>query len=285
LSYSAQRFTFRITRKATLVYRLLQKFQKVFDSTRDDLKFHITTGRTLGEYDAVSHLIKMQGFELPLPNKVIAKNGGDQYMKTGTDADFYRRGIFPFRYDVTNQQKDADLKALIGWDGPKIKARLKQIFEEHNLRIVEADSENSVSDYGSRSLFSSGKLRYEKDSVQLRGGMKPTADWAVGLRNDGNSKIFITFPYDMDFCPERRGVWNSINEKIRNLFDEIGTNGVHSYVKQYDNECGGRPYKVYEPLVDKNLREGVRKVQEHGLTKLYDTKQAVKRAIKKTMTS
>lgn len=250
-----------------------------FNNTRDGLSFHITTGRTLGEYDAVSHLIRMRGFELPLPDSVITKNGSDEYIKQGTDAEFYQGGKFPFSPACTNTQKEKDIKALTGWDGQKIKEGLKKIFASHDLRIVEADSEHGVGDYGSRSLFSDGKLRYE-DRLDVKYGMNPTSDWNVGLRNDGNCKIFYTLPYDMSYCPERISARDAINDEIHTLLTDIGAK-TYSYSKENQHECGGRPFTVIEPMVDEDLR-GCTAIKDvdYGLTKLYDTQQAVKKAIR-----
>ncbi len=252
-----------------------------FNNTREGLSFHITTGRTLGEYDAVSHLIRMRGFELPLPDSVITKNGSDEYIKQGSDSEFYQGGKFPFSPDKRNVQKEEDIKALTGWDGQKIKEGLKKIFASHNLKIVEADSEHSTGDYGFRSLFSDGKLKYE-DKIQLQEGMKPTSDWNVGLRNDGNCKIFYTLPYDMNFSPERIDIARTIDDEVSELLAQTGANKVHSYNSQHSKECGGRPCYVLEPKVDENLswHAGGLKKENHGLTKLYDIQQAVAKAIK-----
>lgn len=225
-------------------------FRNFFNNTREGLKFHITTGRTFGSYQTVSELIKDRGFELPLPDTFIAKNGSDEYIKIGTDEDFYRRGLFPFCYDKTNVEKEIKLKELTGWDGPKIKAKLKELLKEQNFRIVEGDAENSVMDYGTKSLFYEGKLRYEVNEVSQ--GHK--ADWAVGLRNDGNCKIFVTYPPDMDIIPERKEVLRTINEKMTDYEKSIGANKIHSYMPpKRIKECGGRLYQIIEPKVDDEL--------------------------------
>lgn len=257
-------------------------FKNFFNNTREGLTFHITTGRTLGEYNAVSYLVKMRGFELPLPDSVITKNGSDEYIKQGSDEDFYKNGNFPFNSNKRNTKKEEDIKKLTGWDGPKIKEGLKKIFESHDLRIVEADSEHSPNDYGPRSLFSDGKLRYETH-IPLKNNMNPTSDWNVGLRNDGNLKIFYTLPYDMCRCSERRNAADRINQEIDELFSQNSIS-YHTYGNigmEHDSECGGRPFKVLEPKVDQNLRDcTVNDKMNRGLTKLYDTKEAVKNAIK-----
>lgn len=47
------------------------KMDKFFKSSKNDLTFHITTGRTLGEFEAVSWLLKFRNYRLPLPQSVI----------------------------------------------------------------------------------------------------------------------------------------------------------------------------------------------------------------------
>jgi len=251
-------------------------FRQFLNNTRDGLKLHVTTGRTFGEFEAISRLIREKGFELPLPDTFIAKNGSDEYIKIGTDSDFYEKGIFPFSYDKTNIEKEKKIKDLTGWDGKKIKAKLKEIFAQYNLRIVEADSENSVYDYGDKSLFSPGKLPDERNKI-FYGDSK--ADWSVGLRNDGNCKIFVTYPFDMNDCPERKNILDKIIKQINNYFKETNIK-THSYIKQEKKECCGRPYMIFEPLVDESLQVSTVKHENKGLNKLYDAKEALKKAIK-----
>lgn len=254
------------------------KFRNFLNNTKDSLNFHITTGRTFGEYQTISELIKDRSFELPLPDTFIAKNGSDEYIKIGTDKDFYEKGVFPFHYNKTNVEKERKLKELTGWDGPKIKEKLKEIFKEHNFRIVEGDSEHIVPDYGLKSLFAPGKLPYENNKT-FQGTDK--ADWVVGLRNDGNCKIFVTYPPDMDTVPERKDILDKINKKISEYRGNISANKVHSYIaKKRAKDCGGRLCYIMEPNVDEKLLKRTEKISEQGLTKLYDTKEAVKNAIR-----
>ncbi len=238
-------------------------FQKFFDNTKDGLHFHITTGRTFGEYQTVSTLIKNQGFKLPLPDSFIAKNGSDEYIKTGSDSDFYERKVFPFSYDVTNQEKEADIKARTGWDGEKIKSKLKELLKKYNFRIVEADSENGVKDYGDKSLFFNGGLPDERN-ITYQGTDKP--EWVVGLRNDGHCKIFISYPPDMKTTPERKAVLKDIQKQV----DVLDFKHFRSVTQ--DKKGKQRINEILEPFVD-----GVGD-SKHGLTKLYDTKEAVKKA-------
>lgn len=249
-----------------------ESFKKFFNNTRKGLKFHITTGRTFGEYEKVSKLINDKGFELPLPDTFIAKNGSDEYLKVGTDKDFFKKGIFPFQYDKTNLEKEKKIKELTGWDGPKVKAKLKELFKEHKFRIVEGDTEHGAGDYGIKSLFSEGKLHWENGKPFTA---KDKAEWVVGLRNDGNCKVFVTYPPDMLSNDERNKVFNSINDKLKQYMDESGFLDSHSYLEPKNRS--ERVNQVIEPVMGlgKHLQKS-----ETGLTKLYDTKEAVKNAVK-----
>ncbi len=233
--------------------------------------FSITTGRTLGEYEAISNLIREKGYKLPFPDSVIVKNGSDEYIKTKNDGEFYVRGIFPFNQDSRNLEKEQEIRNMTNWDADSIRAKVKNILESHDFDVVEADSENSVEDYGTRSLFSQGKLRYEDKTIQRYPGMSPKSDWNVGLRNDGKSKIYFTLPYDTNYCPERTEVKNTLQKEICGYLDK---NGVKYGYYSIDNSIAGRPAVEIEPLMhDKTLFQ-------RGLTKLYDTKKALERAIK-----
>lgn len=57
------------------------RMKNLFDTAKDNLHFHITSGRTFGEFDAVFWLLKIRDFRLPLPETYIAKNGSDVYLK------------------------------------------------------------------------------------------------------------------------------------------------------------------------------------------------------------
>ena len=252
-----------------------KNFKDFLYRTKEGLKFTITTGRTFGEFQTMAEISRERKFGMPLPDTFIAKNGSDEYIRTGSDEDFYNGGEFPFKYDVTNKEKEENIKKLTGWDGPKIKERIKDLFRSYNLRIVEGDSEHSPGDYGSKSLFAPGKIPYETNKI-FHGTDK--ADWVIGFRNDGNCKIFITYPYDMYCVDERYKAYRYFEDEINKiLHDEFhikdargeGSRGGHN-----DN-CGGRPWDIYEPEV---IEKSAQYNHDRGLSKLYDTREAVKLA-------
>ena len=250
-----------------------KSFKEFLDNTRQGLKFTITTGRTFGEFQTMAEVSRERKFGMPLPDTLIVKNGSDEHIRVGTDEDFYNGGEFPFKYEVTNKEKEENIKKLTNWDGPLIKEKLKELFKSYNMRIVEGDSEHSPGDYGSRSLFAPGKLPYETNKV-FQGADK--ADWSVGFRNDGNCKIFYTYPYDMYCVDERYAANMDLQTKIHKIFQDNNIKYSWAYSRgEHENECGGRPWKIYEPdIIDSEFKGN----HDCGLSKVYDVNEAIKLA-------
>ena len=94
-----------------------RSLQSYFDEFKpllkeNDLHFTITSGRTLGEFQTVSDLIRSKGIQMPMPDTFIGKNGADEYTRVATDSEYYNEGKFPFSYGTVNTQKRDDLKSL-----------------------------------------------------------------------------------------------------------------------------------------------------------------------------
>lgn len=250
-----------------------KSFSEFFDRTRNFLNFHITTGRTLGETETIYGLIKQQGFQLPLPKTLIVKNGSDEYISIGSDSDFYEKNKFPFNYENTNKEKERLIKKLTNWDGVKIKNKVIELLKEMDMQIVVADSENSESDYGIKSLFGKNRLPYEKNKVFVG---TDKAQWITGIRNDGNLKLFLTFPPDMFTIEERQNAYNSFASKLEEFTKDVKLDVDFA---KYENECQGRPYFVLEPAVEVDKHKLSLKDRQRGLTKVFDTREAVKKAL------
>ena len=250
------------------------RINKFWQTTNGDVHFNITTGRTLGEYESISWLLKMRNFRLPFPETIITKDGSDRFVKTGTDTDFYEQGKFPFNYHSPQKEKETEIKNLTNWDGDKIHAKLKRLANKYKIRLVEADSENAVSDYGERSLFSSGKLdpddwkKLPSQNGQIIEHTPPVADYVLGSRNDGKLKFNLIFPPDYGFCPERNWIYDNIVTDLKGYLDSKKI----------------RYHMEWEPASDSNHHRiscSITPLFENGaLTKLYDTKKALKEAVK-----
>lgn len=250
------------------------KMDKFFKSTQGDVHFNITTGRTFGEYESVSWLLKMRNFRLPFPETLVTKDGSDRLVKNGNDKDFYEQGKFPFSYTVTSKEKEAHIKQLTNWDGDGIHNELKRLVDKYHIRLVEADSQNSVFDYGERSLYSDGKLNAGdwKNLPSADGRIiehqTPVADYVLGSRNDGKLKLNLIFPPDYGFCPERNRIYDNFMDDLRAYMDSKNI----------------RYHIDWEPANNHNHRRtscAVTPEFENGtLSKLYDTQEAVKEAVK-----
>lgn len=250
------------------------RMDKFLKSTKDDLHFHITTGRTFGEYESVSWLLKMRNFRLPFPETLITKNGSDRFVKNGDDLDFYENGKFPFSYSNPFKQKEDDIKQLTNWDGTEIRKELKNLADKYKIRLVEADSENSVSDYGFRSLYSEGKLnadewkRLPNDNGRIKTHQTPIADYSLGSRNDGNLKLNLIFSPDYGFCQERNNIYDGFMNDLKKFMNDRNVK-YHIDWEEASNRNHHRITCSITPQIEGGM-----------LTKLYDTKEAVKNAVK-----
>lgn len=251
-----------------------RRMDKLFNSTQKDLDFHVTTGRTFGEYEAVSWLLKIRGYRLPLPVSVIVGNGSDEFVKNGSDSNFYDNGVFPFDYNRSNKDKEKKIKAVSNWDGKSLKSFIKFAAEKACFRFVEAESENSVRDYGNMSLFSDGKLNAHEwkklplDDDEILEHEHPKADFALGSRKDGNLKVNLIFPPDYGYCPIRNWIYDNYIDEIKGYLAE---NNV-KYVMSWEDASHRNHHRKSVSLTPM--------IEERKLTKLYDTKEALLEAAK-----
>ena len=250
------------------------KIDTLLKSGEDDLFFHITTGRTFGEYEEVSKLIRSRGLELPLPHSFIAKNGADEYIKSATDIEFYKGGKFPFEYYKPNLAKENLFVQTHKWDGFKIKTFIKALADKYNINLIEGDSENSVRDYGEKSLFSKGKLNKKDWELLPRDGEKFThyekqlLDSTIGFRNDGNLKIHMIFPPEYGPCAEVNTLYDKFMDAIKAFLEK----------EKVDYKLKWEPASKYNYY--RNSCSITPNIDGEVLTKLFDTKQALKKAIK-----
>ena len=248
-------------------------FKNFKEKNKKSIEFTITTGRTFDEFKKMAETSREKGYGMPLPDSLIVKNGSDEHLRLCSDKEFYETGKYPFQYTHTNKGKEDRLFELTGWNGEKLKEKLREILEKYNLRIVESGSEHSVIDYGKDSFFAEGNIPYEGTKVFKEG---ETADWVAGLRKDGNCKIYLTYPFDMDKVPERSEVRRKILNDFGDELKKLGVRDCYSELGQYPHECGGRPWQTFEPMLDYKL--GAKTNGCNGLTKLFDTKEALRKA-------
>lgn len=249
-------------RDTEVLNKYFQNFCLFLENKKNNITFNITTGRTFGEFKAVAGLIKSKGIKMPLPDALIVKNGSDEYVKVGTDENYYKSGVFPFDYNKTALRKEESIKNLTGWQGKAFRQKIIETLKQYDFKIIEHDSEHSVKDYGNGSLFS--RINYDNFNLDSF-NMKPRSEWAAGLRNDGNLKFYLSFPYDMLNVEERKAAYNDIKSKLITYLDAENIKYVMS--ERRDESCNNRPVIILEPGINGK-----------ALDKLYDTREAVKKA-------
>lgn len=253
--------------------RHFDNLRKFFNNTRQGLKFTLTSGRTLAEYETVAEMARERKFDMPLPDTFIAKNGSNEYLRNGTDEEFYKGGKFPFTFENTNKEKEAHIKQLTNWDGPIIKQKIIEILKSHDFEVIEAGTAWGVDDYGWRSLFSSFSDNFNPEAPN---SYSPKV---VSLRQDGDLKMHLLLPKDTDW-PDVRGpieliekykLMEDIRHKITHFLDENNIKYDFKSTEVFkDKESGGHPTWDIMPKFE----------YKEPLTKLYDVEQAVKKAIK-----
>lgn len=240
-----------------------QGFDDFLGRTRDKLTFIITTGRNLPEFEYFTRLIRDKGFKMPLPDKLIVKNGSDEHFKVGSDEIFYNGGDFPFSHlSVSTQKRDA-IKALTGWDGDKIKEHVRSILKGYNFEIKEPPTTNSPEDYGHLSIFHS----FRDDFDPYNPYHSSRSPWVASLRQDGAIKMHIGFPKDMEVVSERNAAKYDIQGRIHKFLNDGGVSYFSDF-NPHDWEYGNHPCITILPKIDGD-----------PLTKLYDTQVAVKKAV------
>ncbi|MFA5021449.1 MAG: hypothetical protein WC517_05355, partial [Patescibacteria group bacterium] len=237
--------SFNNASQAPKIVQYFKNFADFLTSTKKSLTFKITTGRNLGEFKSFVGTIKSKGFKMPLPDSVIVKNGSDEHIKVGTDEDFYTKGIFPFKFSETNNEKEAAIKELTGWDGPKIKAKVEALFADYDFEIRHPATTNSVHDYGKRSLFYSFKDNFDPKNVDN----SPISPWVASFRQDGNLKMHIVLPKDMYIIEDRFDTAQDIKSKMLGFFNE--NNIDYDYkLMPVDKESGNHPCISITPKIN-----------------------------------
>ncbi|MCQ2788845.1 MAG: hypothetical protein MJ229_00560 [bacterium] len=243
-------------------------FKTFLDNTKENLSFHITTGRTYGEFETIAFQLKEAGYKMPLPKSLIVKNGSDEHLKLSADEDFYNGQKFPFSYSEINKQKENEIKKVTNWDGSKIRENLINVLKSQNLEILECDTENSIKDYGEKSLYS--KISNSKD-------------WVADIRKDGNLKIHLSLPSDCDLVTnkENGNVYKDIKSGAIQIFENGLNDGkVKYFQKEFVDKKRGRKVLEFSPNMQALFESLSNEKNNNALSKLYDTRKAVAEAKK-----
>ena len=234
-------------------------FARFLSRAGDTVRFSITTGRNLGEFKILASIIRAKGLKMPMPDSLITKNGGDEFLREGGIDEFSRTGKFPFLRP--NPAKRDRIKRQTNWDGAIVRAKIEEILGYgYDFDIRRPVSTNSPNDYGDKSLFHTFRDDFNPQNPQFT----PMSPWVVSIRQDGDLGISLGFPKNMRYAQDRIQAEHDIIGQIEQFFNEKGiSRSIQKHDK--DGDCGGHPTLTFTPT-DKG--------------KFYDSQQAVEEAIK-----
>lgn len=220
--------------------------KRITETGADKVEFNITTGRNTHEFSR-----KIQEFTSfnPIIN-VITSEG----------ADVFEIKDSALIASKATAQKREEIKALTGWDGPLLRAKLKEIFNKHRLAIVEPKAWNG---FGKKteSLGSEVKeLGYCEDATDIT-TLDHKARFA-SIKQDGDLGFHIAFSRNLAETGEAETILKEIRESFHGV-DYHEENSTQNFPSDY------LPHLVLRPRPD-NM----------PLTKVYDTAKAVAKAAK-----
>ena len=245
------------------------RMKDLFEKTKADMDFHITTGRTFAEYKVFSELLQKHGIALPYPKTLIIKNGADEFFSKNI-----QNNEFPFVSDKFNQYKKDTVKKEANWDISEIKKQVQDLAKKHKLKVVEGETEHSFRLFGDYSLFKDGSLNPDEwkklplvdEKIQIH--EKPIVDFIIGMRNDGNLKANIVFPPDYDYCPKRTKAYNNFVADIERYLKD---NKV-AYEFDWIEAQSSNKYRKHLNIIPK--------IDGAPMEKLYDAKLAFREVVK-----
>ena len=105
-----------------------QRFLSSADDGKKTTELTISTGRNLSEFNYYMKKIKDRGLRIPVPDKLIVVNGGDEFIKS-KKPDFFssdREDMFE-EADINWKKKKQLTRLVINWYGFKIKDKVKAV--------------------------------------------------------------------------------------------------------------------------------------------------------------
>lgn len=185
------------------------EFQRFLSSTDDGKKtteLTISTGRNLSEFNYYMKKIKDKGLRIPVPDKLIVVNGGDEFIKSKKPDFFSSDREDMFEESDINLKKQKQLRRfVINWDGFKIKDRVKAFISRLSgcPMLIEPPTHQGM--YGYR-----GDMTLQEDVQALPDEDKTNY---ISLRQDGNSLIRLTAPVGSAYIEELKGLKDELEQE------------------------------------------------------------------------
>lgn len=127
---------------------------------KNKFNFIITSGRNRAEYNYILKRIRSDGLSMPVPDRLIVRNGCDIYKRRKDIDDFFKSNVDELflKQDFIQQKRTEVKRATGGWDGNEIRKIIKNFFSKlqkddnspnkSKVTVFEAETENLFYQHG-----------------------------------------------------------------------------------------------------------------------------------------
>lgn len=224
------------------------KFKNFIDKGGNNFQFIITTGNTRSETNYLFGKAKENGYDIPLPDKLITCEGGDIFLR--------EQDSFP---EHTKDLKKAELlENILCWDSNSIQQNLEKLASK--LKNVEGKQAE---------IIKVGLNSREKDGVDisLEHFLKTTPlSTFVSFNKERNYQPYIAFSNDLNLKEVQKEVSQYFNRKGLNV-EIISKETDYNLPESCSKSIEIRPKALKGDYTGKTI------------TKLIDTKAAVKKIV------
>lgn len=233
------------------------EFKKFEEIAGCKFNFIITTGRNVPEFTYFIKKIKDKGVNVPLPAKLIIRDGGDLFTKENE------------KYIKPNQDKREEIEKLSrGWNGKSIrkhlKSLLKNIKNENDEKLLILSSPVNKHEYD----FGDISLEHKLKTLNL-----PKKNFFASFREDGDLSFHIAFSPNVETGLLKQGLDKYLKNTNLNAKVDFKDNDYDSIVPQFENQnCN---LTVGKGLTLKPVLKDPYNYEEKTLSKLYDVRKKV----------
>lgn len=191
---------------ATNIFKKIYgEFDKYLRANKSNFEFIVTSGRNKHEFLYFIKKLTEQGLKLPLPAKLIVKNGGDIFKISENGQKYIKPDLL----------KREEIKLNSNWPGTaQVKSLINNIFKDEQFKLItKSKSNNNAIEYGEISLEN-----------HLKTIPAPGKDYYASFRDDGALGMHIALP---KWAPGEK-----ITDKIKHSLDSQGIKAEVNFVKQ-----------------------------------------------------
>ncbi len=226
-----------------LFKKVFAPFSDFLRQMKEKLELIITSGRNYYEFKHnIGNIPKELDF--PMPKFLITSNGADVLEKKGN-------GIKYVFADLA-KEKESEIETLSGWNITKIKKFTNKILQNKGFEVIESKVNNTKKEYPGLSI---------EDELQALN--KTNIDNFASIRTNEHLHFNLAFSD------------KTSDEQISEIVDEITKKlSFHNINTAINIDCKGDYNGGYKII---NITP---KIKDETLTKLFDTKKAVSKALK-----